>query len=154
MTGRFAALLAGLLFGVGVAVAGMTLPSKVIGFLDVGGPWDPTLAFVMVGAIGVHVVGYRWVRRRVAPVFDDRFHLPTRRDADPRLVAGALLFGAGWGLGGFCPGPALTSAAAGAFPAILFVGAMIAGMLLERETTAKTPALLTRWPWMPDRSRP
>lgn len=153
MKPRLFALSAGLLFGVGLTIAGMTRPSKVIGFLDIGGTWDPTLALVMVGAIGVHLVGYRWIRRRAAPVFDDRFHLPTRRDADPRLVAGALLFGAGWGLGGFCPGPALTSAAAGAFPAILFVGAMIAGMLVERETTAKSPGLLARWPWSSGRAR-
>lgn len=154
MKKRLSALLAGVLFGVGLAVAGMTQPSKVLGFLDVSGKWDPSLGLVMVGAIAVHVVGYRLARGRLAPVFDDRFHLPARRDVDPRLVIGALLFGAGWGLGGFCPGPALASAGAGAFPAILFVGAMLAGMLIERETTARHPSLLDRWPGAARRAAP
>jgi uncharacterized membrane protein YedE/YeeE len=127
-------LVAGLLFGVGLAIAGMTRPEKVAGFLDITGAWDPSLAFVMVGAIGVHFVLHRLVLRRTAPLFDDRFHMPTRRDISPRLVVGAGLFGVGWGLGGFCPGPALTSAAAGALPALVFVAAMTAGMLIEHAT--------------------
>ncbi|MDB4995294.1 MAG: hypothetical protein JWM74_2726 [Myxococcaceae bacterium] len=127
-------LVAGALFGIGLAIAGMTRPEKVTGFLDITGAWDPSLAFVMLGAIGVHFVLHRLVLRRTAPLFDDRFHLPTRRDIDPRLLVGAGLFGVGWGLGGFCPGPALTSAAAGALPALVFVAAMIAGMLIERAT--------------------
>ena len=144
---RLTSLLAGLLFGVGLAVSGMTRPSKVIGFLDIGGSWDPSLALVMVGAIAVHFVAYRLITRRSKPIFDDKFHLPTRRDADPRLIVGALLFGAGWGLGGFCPGPALVSAASGVFPAILFVAAMTAGMILEQATTAKQHSLWEGWPW-------
>lgn len=152
MKSRLIALAAGLVFGVGLAIAGMTQPSKVIGFLDVGGSWDPSLALVMVGAIAVHFVAQRIIVRRSAPLFDDRFHLPTRRDADPRLLAGALLFGAGWGLGGFCPGPALTSAAAGVFPATVFVAAMTAGMILEHATTARTHSLLEGWPWKSRRS--
>jgi uncharacterized membrane protein YedE/YeeE len=130
----------------------MTRPSRVQGFLDVGGDWDPSLALVMVGAIAVHFVALRIiVRRRTAPLFDDRFHLPTRRDADPRLVVGALIFGTGWGIGGYCPGPAITSAASGMFPAIVFVAAMTAGMILEHATTAKNHSLLEGWPW---KSRP
>ena len=152
MKSRLTSLFAGLVFGVGLAVSGMTRPSKVTGFLDIGGRWDPSLAFVMVGAIAVHFVAHRLIARRKGPLFDDRFHLPTRRDADPRLLTGALLFGAGWGLGGFCPGPALTSAAAGIFPAIVFVAAMTAGMILEHATTAKKHSLLEGWPWKSRRS--
>lgn len=152
MRSRVLSLLAGLVFGVGLALAGMTRPSKVIGFLDIGGNWDPSLGLVMVGAIAVHFVAFRVVTRRPAPLFDDRFHLPTRRDADPRLVTGALLFGVGWGVGGFCPGPAITSAASGTFPAIVFVAAMTAGMILEHATTAKSHSLLEGWPWKSKRS--
>jgi uncharacterized membrane protein YedE/YeeE len=129
---KLSAGVAGALFGVGLAVAGMTRPEKVAGFLDITGAWDPSLAFVMAGAIGVHFVAHRLVLRRTAPLFDDRFHMPTRRDIDPRLLGGAGLFGVGWGLGGYCPGPALVSAAAALLPALVFVAAMTAGMLLER----------------------
>jgi uncharacterized membrane protein YedE/YeeE len=120
---------AGLLFGIGLIVGGMTRPAKVIGFLDVTGDWDPSLAFVMGGALAVHLALYRLIRRRPSPLLDARFHVPTRRDVDVRLVAGAALFGAGWGLAGFCPGPALVSAASGP-EAALFVAAMLVGMYL------------------------
>jgi uncharacterized membrane protein YedE/YeeE len=126
------AAIAGAIFGVGLAVAGMTRPEKVVGFLDITGAWDPSLAFVMIGAIGVHFVLRRLVVRRKTPLFDDRFHMPTRSDIDPRLLGGAALFGVGWGLGGFCPGPALVGAAAALLPAIVFIAAMTAGMLIER----------------------
>lgn len=137
-----AALLSGLLFGVGLGVSGMTLPSKVVGFLDVTGAWDASLAFVMMGAIAVHALMYRLVRRRESPLFDGVFHVPTRRDLDGRLLLGAALFGVGWGLGGFCPGPALVSAASGAGTAILFVVTMLVGMLLQQATSkiGSTPA--------------
>jgi uncharacterized membrane protein YedE/YeeE len=125
------ALAAGVLFGAGLVVSGMTLPSKVIGFLDVTGRWDASLALVMVGAIGVHAVLYRLIRRRSSPLFDVRFHVPTRSDLDGKLVAGAALFGVGWGLGGFCPGPGLVSLAAGHGGAVVFVAAMVLGMLLQ-----------------------
>ena len=128
-----AALAAGSLFGVGLAVSGMTLPAKVVGFLDVTGHWDPTLAFVMAGAIAVHFVLFRLVLRRRAPIFDSHFHVPTRRDIDLRLVGGAALFGIGWGLAGQCPGPALTNLATGAPSAFLFVATMAAGMVIQRE---------------------
>ena len=122
-------LLAGALFGVGLALAGMTRPGKVIGFLDVTGDWDPSLALVMLGAIGVHAVAYRLAGRMGAPWLGGRFAIPTRRDVDRRLLAGAAMFGLGWGLGGFCPGPGLTSLVTGRADALVFVGAMISGMV-------------------------
>jgi uncharacterized membrane protein YedE/YeeE len=118
---------AGLLFAVGLVVGGMTQPAKIVGFLDFAGDWDPSLAFVMVGAIGVHGVAYRLVTKRATPLFAPKFLVPTRRDIDVSLVAGAALFGVGWGLGGFCPGPAITSLGAGAANAVLFVAALLAG---------------------------
>ena len=134
-----AAFGAGALFAVGLAVSGMTRPAKVVGFLDLAGDWDASLAFVMMGAIAVHFVAYRVVLRRPAPLFDGRFHLPTRRDIDLRLVLGAALFGVGWGLGGYCPGPGLVSAAAGSLGAIVFVVGMTAGMLIEQAVARALP---------------
>lgn len=152
MSARLVLLLAGAMFGAGLTISGMTLPERVLGFLDITGAWNPSLALVMVGAIAVHIVLYRVVRRRRAPLFDERFHIPTRRDVDGRLLAGAAVFGAGWGIAGFCPGPALASAAAGSFPAILFVAAMTAGILLEHVTSAKVPTLWEQLPWKSNRS--
>lgn len=126
-----AAFGAGALFAVGLAVSGMTRPSKVVGFLDLAGDWDASLAFVMMGAIAVHFVAYRVVLRRPAPLFDVRFHLPTRKDIDLRLVLGAALFGVGWGLGGYCPGPGLVSAAGASLGAVVFVVGMTLGMVIE-----------------------
>ena len=131
MKANLVAFGAGSLFAVGLAISGMTKPSKVVGFLDIAGAWDPSLAFVMIGAIAVHFLAQRLIRRRAFPVFDTKFHLPTRKDIDVRLLLGAALFGVGWGLGGFCPGPALVTAAGGAMGALVFVGAMTAGMLFE-----------------------
>lgn len=131
MKKTLSALAAGALFGVGLGVSGMTQPSKVMGFLDVAGHWDPSLAFVMIGAIAVHFVLFRLIARRRSPLLDDRFHLPTRKDLDAKLVLGAAIFGVGWGLGGFCPGPGLVSSASGATTALVFVGAMLAGMLIH-----------------------
>lgn len=122
--------LSGLLFGIGLLVSGMTRPSKVVDFLDVAGDWDPSLGFVMGGAILVHFIAYRLVKRMPSPLLGGKFGIPTRSDIDPRLVAGAAMFGAGWGLGGYCPGPALTSVANGTADALIFVGAMVAGMAL------------------------
>ena len=127
------AFLTGLLFGIGLIVAQMTNPSKVIGFLDVAGNWDPSLAFVMVGAIGVYGLAYWLSRARQArPFLVDGFNLPVRRQIDRPLVLGALIFGAGWGLSGFCPGPALTSAGFGEPRVWVFVAAMLAGMMIYR----------------------
>jgi uncharacterized membrane protein YedE/YeeE len=125
----------GALFAVGLAISGMTKPSKVTGFLDLAGTWDASLAFVMVGAIAVHFVAYRIVKRRKSPLFDTKFHLPTRKDIDVRLVVGAGLFGIGWGLGGFCPGPGLVTAASGSLGALVFVGGMTIGMLAEHASS-------------------
>ncbi|MCO4769910.1 MAG: YeeE/YedE family protein [Deltaproteobacteria bacterium] len=124
------ALLAGGLFSVGLAVAGMTKPGKVVAFLDVTGAWDPSLAFVMVGALVVYGIAFRLITRREAPVLGGRFQIPTRQDLPPRLFVGAAMFGVGWGLGGYCPGPALTSLGTGASSALLFVPGMLGGMVL------------------------
>jgi rhodanese-related sulfurtransferase/uncharacterized membrane protein YedE/YeeE len=121
---------AGLLFAVGLAVAGMTQPSKVVSFLDFAGRWDPSLAFVMVGAIVAYRAGLRLARARAAPLLRPSFELPVRRGIEPRLVLGAALFGVGWGLGGVCPGPGLTALGSGSAGALVFVAAMSAGMLL------------------------
>lgn len=120
----------GLIFGVGLILAGMTDPSKVIGFLDVAGLWDPSLAFVMGGAILVGVVAFRFARKRTTAFLGGAMRMPTRDDIDRRLVLGSLAFGVGWGMAGFCPGPALTALGTGNGKALIFVLAMIAGMAL------------------------
>lgn len=135
LKGLASALAAGAIFGFGLAISGMTKPSKVVGFLDVFGAWDASLAFVMMGAIAVHLVAHRIIRRRAAPLFEGRFHLPTRKDFDVRLVLGAAIFGVGWALAGFCPGPGLVSAASGSLAALVFVAAMTAGMKIEHALT-------------------
>jgi uncharacterized membrane protein YedE/YeeE len=126
----------GLIFGFGLLLSGMSNPAKVLNFLDLGGiatgTWDPSLAFVMVGAIAVAFVGFRLVLRRSRPIFAGRFHMPTRRELDARIVAGPAIFGIGWGLAGFCPGPALTALGFGTTAAVIFVVAMFAGMWLAR----------------------
>ncbi|MEW5852588.1 MAG: DUF6691 family protein [Myxococcota bacterium] len=134
MKSHVTAFAGGLLFGVGLLVSGMTEPAKVTGFLDVSGAWDPSLALVMLGAIGVHAVAYRLIRRRPAPLFESTFHVPTRKDVDGKLLAGAAIFGVGWGLAGYCPGPGLTSLAGGSATSAVFVATMVAGMLLQHLT--------------------
>lgn len=131
--GDFVALFGGLLFALGLGISGMTLPTKVLGFLDVAGDWDPTLVFVMLGAVGVHVLAAQRAKRRDAkPVLADAFDLPTKTRIDAPLVLGAALFGIGWGASGFCPGPSLVSLAGLAPTTLLFVGAMVVGMLVHR----------------------
>lgn len=125
---QLTAFVAGVLFAVGLAVGGMTDPNKVIGFLDVAGHWDPSLAFVMGGAVLVYAPLFRLVTRRPAPLFDPSFHLPTRRNIDARLVVGACGFGIGWGLAGYCPGPALVSIMSLGTGALVFAGSMLVGM--------------------------
>lgn len=122
----------GLLFGVGLVVSGMSDPAKVLNFLDLFGTWDPSLAFVMGGAVLVAFVGYRLVLRREQPVAAGRFDLPDEDGIDRRLLVGPALFGLGWGLGGFCPGPALTALGLGAAGTFAFVPAMIVGMWAAR----------------------
>jgi hypothetical protein len=124
------ALVVGLVFGLGLLVSGMTQPSKVLGFLDFAGDWDPSLAFVMGGAIAVHALFARRALQPTAhPLFEKAFDLPHRLAVDTPLLAGAAIFGIGWGIGGYCPGPALTSLAARSGSTIAFVAAMIVGIL-------------------------
>jgi uncharacterized membrane protein YedE/YeeE len=134
------AFIVGLVFGIGLIVAGMTDPAKVQGFLDLAGDWDPSLAFVMGGAILVGLVAFRIAGTRERALLGDAMRLPTATRIDRRLVLGGLAFGAGWGLAGFCPGPALASLATGGAKVMIFTGAMVAGMavfeVLERGRTA------------------
>ncbi len=130
MKSMVASFLIALLFGLGLGVAGMTMPSKIIGFLDVTGNWDPSLLFVMIGAIAVHAISFRLIAKRSSPIFATKLYLPTRHDIDRDLVFGALIFGLGWGLGGFCPGPAIVASVTGKSSVIVFVASMIAGMFL------------------------
>ena len=127
-----AQLIIGLLFGAGLVVSGMINPAKVLNFLDLAGSFDPSLAFVMAGAVAVTVLGYRVVLARERPVLASSFHLPARQTVDARLIAGAAIFGVGWGLSGLCPGPAISSLGLGAPGVLAFVPAMIAGMAVAR----------------------
>ena len=127
----------GLLFGWGLILAGMTDPGKVIGFLDLAGAWDPSLALVMGGAIAVGFFAFGLAKQRTTNLFGGALHLPTSRDIDRPLVIGALLFGAGWGLAGFCPGPGIVSMAAGEFKGLVFVAAMVAGMAVFEFTNKR-----------------
>jgi len=122
------AFVAGLLFALGLVMGGMTQPAKVVGFLDVTGNWDPSLAFVMGGALLVYGFAFRLITGREASVFGQSFQIPTRRDLSPRLLVGAALFGVGWGLVGFCPGPALVAVGGGMREALLFFPGMLFGM--------------------------
>jgi len=122
--------LSGLLFGLGLGLSGMSNPARVLGFLDVVGTWDPTLAFVMCGALAVTIPGFFLQRKTARPWFSARFNVPERSDLDRPLVAGAVLFGIGWGLAGFCPGPAIVATATGLPAVFAFVAAMIAGSWL------------------------
>jgi len=124
------AFLAGLIFGVGLIVSGMADPGKVLGFLDIAGNWDPSLAFVMAGAILVGFFAFALARRRAKTFLGAALQLPQRRDIDRRLIAGSVVFGIGWGLAGYCPGPALVSFGSGQPKAALFVAAMLLGMLV------------------------
>lgn len=140
----FTALIVGFVFGIGLIVSGMTDPAKVIGFLDLAGSWDPSLAFVMGGAILVGVFAFGVARKRDRSLLGAPMRLPTATRIDRRLVLGSLAFGAGWGLAGYCPGPALASLAAGGEKPVIFTLAMLAGMalfeVLDRVSAARTPA--------------
>jgi uncharacterized protein len=128
---RLIALLAGLLFGAGLIVSGMTQPANVRAFLDLFGAWDPSLMFVMGGAIGVHACALFWILKRQKPMYAARFFAPTKKAIDARLVGGAAVFGVGWGLGGFCPGPALVGVGGGATAALPFTAGMVLGIGAE-----------------------
>jgi uncharacterized membrane protein YedE/YeeE len=126
------ALLIGLLFGFGLALSGMMNPAKVIGFLDLAGVWDPTLAFVMGGGLLVSLPGFWLVRRRQGPLLGGAFQIPTRKDIDAKLLGGAALFGIGWGIAGFCPGPAVAALSTALPEVLLFMAALLAGMAAHR----------------------
>ena len=124
------ALMAGLIFGLGLVISEMINPAKVIGFLDIFGDWDPSLAFVMGAALIVTAIGYRLAWKQTKPFAADRFQVPGNRKIDKKLALGAILFGIGWGLVGLCPGPAIAALFVGGIPIIIFLGAMIAGMVI------------------------
>lgn len=124
----FTSLLAGLVFGLGLIVSGMANPAKVLGFLDLAGAWDPSLAFVMAGAIAVAAFAFALAKKRTVSFLGAAMKLPVSRDIDRRLVIGSMLFGIGWGIAGFCPGPGLVALGMGEIKALVFVGAMLAGM--------------------------
>lgn len=127
---QFSALLAGLVFGLGLTISQMVNPAKVLAFLDLLGNWDPSLAFVMGSALLVTAIGYRLAWRQEKPLFDARFQVPGNRKIDTRLALGSVLFGVGWGLVGLCPGPAIAAITIGGSPAVVFLLAMIAGIAL------------------------
>ncbi len=129
---HIAIFISGLLFGMGLAISGMVNPAKVIGFLNLTGSWDPTLVLVMGGGLAVTVPAFHWILKNPTPLFADRFFLPTLQHIDPKLLLGAVLFGVGWGIAGFCPGPALAALVTFNPQVLLFVGAMIAGMTLHK----------------------
>lgn len=130
----------GLLFGVGIAVSGMIDPAKVLNFFDLAGTWDPSLAFVMGGALAVAIPGYRLVLRRPRPALGERFRLPSARGIDRRLVLGSAIFGVGWGIAGFCPGAAIPALGTGTLDAALFVAAVAVGIGAARILAATPPA--------------
>ena len=124
----FSAFIVGLIFAVGLGIGGMTQPGKVVGFLDIFGEWNPSLIFVMIGALFVHIIFYRLIRKRNSPLFAEKFQVPSRRDVNRDLILGATLFGGGWGLAGFCPAPAITSLASLQLAPFVFVVSMLGGM--------------------------
>ncbi|MCE0733002.1 YeeE/YedE family protein [Halomonas sp. G15] len=130
--------IAGLIFGLGLAVSGMTDPARVLGFLDLAGAWDPTLMFVLGGAVVTNFIGYRLVFKRPNPIYAEAFQLPTRQDLDARLIGGSALFGIGWGLSGYCPGPAIASIAGLTLPLVAMLVAMVAGWFLARAIPARS----------------
>jgi uncharacterized membrane protein YedE/YeeE len=132
------ALASGIVFGLGLAISGMLDPARVQGFLDVFGAWDPSLAFVLGGAVTVAFGGMIWVSNMDRPVLDDTFHMPTNTRIDGRLIVGSAVFGIGWGLGGFCPGPAIASLSLGLTPTFLFVAFMVVGMVIHDRLVAVT----------------
>jgi len=133
----------GVLFALGLGMGGMTDPHRVQGFLDIFGDWDPSLAFVMMGAVCLHVVTYRFIRKRATPMISAHWHIPERKDLNAKLIGGSLMFGAGWGLAGYCPGPALTSLTSLDMNIFIFVGCMILGMItfsfVDRFLTCRNP---------------
>ena len=137
---KIGSLLAGIIFGIGLSISGMVNPGKVIGFLDFFGQWDPSLAFVMGGAVTIYAIGYRLIIKSSKPICAEKFQIPKRSDIDVRLISGAILFGAGWGLAGYCPGPAITGLAFGISQTIIFFAAMGVGVIVFKLTIGSKPA--------------
>ncbi len=137
MKNAIAALVVGFVFAVGLGLSGMTQPQKVIGFLDLFGNWDPSLIFVMIGGILVHFVTYKLIRKRSTPLLSPQWHVPTKKDITPALVIGSFIFGVGWALGGFCPGPAMTSLASLDKTPFIFIFSMLSGMFLFKMVDRK-----------------
>lgn len=134
MKSHISAVAVGFLFALGLGISGMTNPQKVFGFLDLFGAWDPSLMFVMVGAIAVHALSYQWIRKLKTPFFEKEWHVPNKKDITPRLIIGAFIFGVGWGLAGYCPGPAITSLPSLQVAPLLFVFGMVLGMIFYKIT--------------------
>lgn len=137
---KLTAFFAGLLFGIGLLLAGMANPTKVLGFLDLAGLWDPSLALVMGGAIMAALIPFNWARRQTKSLLGAPMQLPQKRELDPRLIGGSLLFGIGWGIAGICPGPALVILLSGHWQAVVFVLAMLVGMLVFEALQRRVPA--------------
>ncbi|KAF0203495.1 MAG: hypothetical protein FD173_1783 [Gallionellaceae bacterium] len=137
MAKHIVGLLTGLIFGFGLALSGMTQPEKVLGFLDMAGRWDPSLLFVLGGAVGVTVISFRFILRRKKPVLDSRYYFSDETHIDRSLVIGAVLFGVGWGIGGYCPGPAVTLLAAPSWELWAFLPAMLLGIFLQKFWAAR-----------------
>jgi len=138
MTRYLSVMAAGLVFGLGLALSGMTHAAKVLGFLDVAGNWDPSLLLVLGGAVGVTAIAFRFILRRPRPVLENQFNLPKRKDIDVRLIAGAAIFGIGWGISGYCPGPGIALLAAPSWETWVFIPALLAGAALHRLTSARS----------------
>ena len=138
MNRDLSALLAGLIFGAGLSISGMTDRHRVLGFLDVAGAWDPTLVFVMGGAVLVTLITFRFVLQRPRPVLEQQFHLPSKKQVDAPIIVGAAVFGIGWGLAGYCPGPALASLTSLTLNPIVFCIALIVGSLLAKRIQRRT----------------
>lgn len=130
MLRNLSALVAGIIFGLGLTISQMVNPAKVLSFLDIFGNWDPSLAFVMGGAMLVTTIGYKIVRKKKRPLFEEKFHIPTNKTIDARLAIGSVLFGVGWGLAGLCPGPAISALTIGGMPVLIFFVSMVAGFIL------------------------
>jgi uncharacterized protein len=135
---KFFVLIAGLLFGAGLTISGMVNPAKILNFLDLTGQFDPTLIFVMGAGLIFTTIGYQLIFKRSKPFFDSQFHLPTSEIIDAKLIGGAALFGIGWGMSGFCPGPAIASLVFGYQQSFMFVAAMIVGTMLARLLPARS----------------
>ncbi|GGE56778.1 YeeE/YedE family protein [Actibacterium pelagium] len=130
----------GLIFGLGISLSGMANPAKVLNFFDIAGSWDPSLIFVMGGALIVTFIGYRLVMRREAPVCDKQFHVPSSRTIDAKLIGGSLVFGVGWGIAGFCPGGALPAIGTGSVDVLVFCAALVVGILLAKTLQTRAAA--------------